>query len=727
MTLRQPPADRRPVGRHRALLAGLAAAAFVSLLLSLLFAPALQAVEERAGDWAWRLAAQKSEERRVLVVDIDEKSLAEVGPWPWPRSTQARLIEQIAQLGARQQILDVVFTDPREDDATLLAAVSQHRPVLAQVFALGASGPGTGLPQLSEQAAPRVGQPSGALDWASCPAPFSEALGYLSNFPGLAVLGDMPLGYTGHISPRIADDGVVRHQPAVICWQGKSYPSLAIAALMRATSETGLLLQRGGWWDAPWTLGSVSQALPALPLDDRGNMRVAWRLDPDSFVSIPAADVLAGRAPADIMNGAWVLVGASAFGMNDTIATPFSGASAGLLAHAQILSAMVDGHTPYTPRAALPVQAAAAALGALLLWLLVRLAGQGGAAASGRGAQGDAVSITPSPMLRMPVYLLPLAALAYALALMVAHVLALWLADAWVGWLLPAIFVLLAGVFAGTIEHARSRSERDRIYQHLASYLPAPVAAALALQSPSSAIRASTRQVSVLLADIRNFSAYCEARPPEEAAAVLHAFFSAASRVVQAHGGVIESFQGDAVVAVWNGADDVPQASATDAHHAQVHSRQAVAAALDLLKESQKLLPDPAPAGLEPLSLGLGLETGPAMVGSFGLASRRTHTVMGRTITIASRLVDLTVDLAHPILVGEGMAAQLGGQFSVGKRPGGGQPETQHLQSMGTFLLEGLRVPHHIYAVPLDTLVAGRQPPALEEEPPAKLTAHGTA
>lgn len=721
MTPRQPPADRRPAGRHRALLAGLAAAAIVSLLLSLLFGPALQAAEERAGDWVWRLGGQKTEERRVLVVDIDEKSLAEIGPWPWPRSTQARLIEQIAQLGAREQILDVVFTDPRDDDASLLAAVAEHRPVLAQVFALGASGPGTGLPQLSEQAAPRVGQPSGALDWASCPAPFSEALGHLSNFPALAALGDMPQGRTGHISPRIADDGVVRHQPAIICWQGKSYPSLAIASLMRATSETSLLLQRGGWWDAPWTLGSAGQALPALPLDERGNMRVAWRLHPDSFVSIPAADVLAGRVPTDIMTGAWVLVGASAFGMNDTIATPYSGASAGLLAHAQILSALVDGHTPYTPRAALPLQAAAAALGALLLWLLVRLAGQGG------GATRDAQALTPSPMLRMPVYLLPLAALAFALALVVAHALALWLADVWVGWLLPALFVLLAGVFAGTIEHARSRSERDRLYQHLASYLPAPVAAALALQPPSSAIRASTRQVSVLLADIRNFSAYCEARPPEEAAAVLHAFFSAASRIVQAHGGVIESFQGDAVVAVWNGADDIPLPSATDEQHAQIHSRQAVAAALDLLTESLKLLPDPAPAGLEPLSLGLGLETGPAMVGSFGLASRRTHTVMGRTITIASRLVDLTMDLAHPILVGEGMAAQLGGQFSLGARAGGsGTQETQHLQSMGTFLLEGLRVPHHIYAVPLDALAA-QHPPAPGDDQAVQPTAHGTA
>lgn len=99
------------------------------------------------------------------------------------------------------------------------------------------------------------------------------------------------------------------------------------------------------------------------------------------------------------------------------------------------------------------------------------------------------------------------------------------------------------------------------------------------------------------------------------------------------------------------------------------------------------MLPDPAPAGLEPLSLGIGVETGPAMAGSFGLASRRTHMVMGRTVTIASRLVEMTADLAHPILVGEGLAGQIGGAG---------------LQSMGTFLLDGLRVPHHIYAYPLE-------------------------
>ena len=151
----------------------------------------------------------------------------------------------------------------------------------------------------------------------------------------------------------------------------------------------------------------------------------------------------------------------------------------------------------------------------------------------------------------------------------------------------------------------------------------------------------------------------------------------------------IEAFQGDAVMAVWNAdLNTAPKPGSGAGTPAKAsHAQQALQAAINLQLAVQDVLPDPAPAGLEPLSLGIGVETGPAMAGSFGLASRRTHMVMGRTVTIASRLVEMTADLAHPILVGEGLAGQIGGAG---------------LESMGTFLLDGMRVPHHIYAYPLD-------------------------
>lgn len=630
--------------RHGTFALSLLLAGLVWALLHLAAGPLLSQLEERAGDLVWRLGADRKDERRLIVVDIDDRSLQEIGPWPWPRATQARLVQQIAALGASQQIFDIVFIDNRPDDAALVRAVQQQRPVLAQVFALEQGGQPSG------------GQLAGALAWHTCPAPFGTASGYLANFAALSAQS------VGHITPRVAIDGFVRHQPAVICFGGKSYPALGLAALMGGMPERNLTLERGsGWLEPPWKLSAPGLALAPVPLDQRGDLRVSWKLHPESFISLSAADVLAGRVPAGLLESAWVLLGSSAFGLNDAIATPFDGAGTGLQVHAQVITALIDGRTPYTPRGEPAAQALAAALGALLLLLLARKNGL---------------------RQRFPVVLLPLAAAGWSALLWAGHALLLSRCAVWLGWVDPVVFVLAAGSAMGILEHTQSRRDRNRLYTHLSSYLPAPVAAALALQPPSGAIKASTNLVSVLFADIRNFSAYCEARPPEETAAVLHAFFSTATRVVEAEGGFIEAFQGDSILAVWNGepAPGAPQDGSSD------HARRALQAAINLQAAMHGVLPDPAPDGLEPLSLGIGAETGPAMAGSFGLASRRTHMVMGRTVTIASRLVEMTAELAHPILVGEGLAAQIG---RVG------------LESMGTFLLDGLRTPHHIYAYPL--------------------------
>jgi adenylate cyclase len=576
------------------------------------------------------------------VVDIDERSLREVGPWPWSRATVAKLSSQVAALGASQQVFDVVFTDPKPDDEALTAAVQKSHAVLAQVFALQQGG--------NEN----VGQLAGALDWKTCPAPFQTARGFLGNAP--KIVSDS----VGHITPRLDGDGLVRHVPGVICFDGRSYPALALAAFMRGSGETSVVLERGeSPLDPPWQLTGKSLPSGAIPLDARGDARVAWRIHPDSIVSISAADVLAGRVPAGLMSNAWVLFGSTAFGLNDSIATPFSAAGAGLQVHVQLMASLIDGRTAYTPLISPWYQLVMAGLGFVLLVLLCR------------------------DVRRFPVYLLPVAALLWAIGLWALHSVVLYRGSLWLGWVQPAFFLVAAGLAMGILQHAKSRFDRDRLFTHLSSYLPAPVAAALASQSPSSAITASTNMVSVMFADIRNFSPYCEARPPEECAAVLHAFFSTAARIVEGEGGVIESFQGDAVVAVWNG-----EAGEGGSSGAADHAQRALNAAVKLHAAMRGVLPDPAPGGLEPLALGIGVETGPAMAGSFGQASRRTHMVLGRTVTIASRLVEMTAELAHPILVGEGLAGQVG---------------AAGLESLGTFLLEGLRVPHHIYAYPLDS------------------------
>ncbi|WP_306604987.1 CHASE2 domain-containing protein [Azonexus sp.] len=608
----------------------LAVLAWVVLLLS--FPATLRVLEERSADWIWRMAASGERERRIILVDIDENSLQQLGSWPWSRSRMAELSDRLNAEGAALQVFDMVFPSTAAGDDQFLRSLQKNNAVLGQVFAL------------EENTGAASGVPAGALPWAACPPVLPVAKGHIANHAGLSGLP------TGHITPRIEVDGVIRHQPGIICDQGKAYPALFIAALGQALDKPELRFEAGrGLFGPDWQLYGPSLTRDGLPLDDQGNVRIPWMLQPDSFISLSAADVLAGRVPQGLLANAWVLVGSTALGLNDRIATPFGGSGAGLTVHAQLLHGVLDNHLPVTPRLGLLYQALAAVAGTLLLLALSRFC-------------------TGRPLLLVTGTALLLALLWLLKALLLVRF-ALWLE-----WVQVGMFLCLLALILSFVEHLRSRLERDRLYNHLASYLPASVAAALVRQDPSDTIDATRANITVLFADIRNFSGYCETNPPEAATAVLHAFFSMVTKVVEQHNGQVESFQGDAVLAVWGTAGNGPD------------PESALRAALDILQASRSLLPPPLPEDLAPLGLGIGLETGMATVGSFGLARRRTHLAIGHTVTTAARLQEMTAELAHPILVGEGMAASLG---------------DHRLNSQGSFLLEGLKSPCHIYAYPL--------------------------
>ena len=618
---------------RRIALAALLTAFGLWLLLRLLSAGAWSVIEDRSSDGIWRLGAHDRIERRIILVDIDEPSLQAYGSWPWPRARLAELSDRLAAEGTSLQIFDIVLPAPASGDEQLRTRLRQNHAVLSQIFAL------------DERTHVESGAPSFPLGWAACPPSIPLSRGYIANAPSYR---DIP---AGHITPKVGDDGVVRLQPSLICADGKAYPALFITALLHAHGQgaNGLGFERGsGALGAPWQLTGVPLAGGGVPLDPAGNVRIPWVQKTQGWVSVSAADVLAGRVPRGVLNNAWVVIGSTALGLNDRIATPFGGSGAGLTVHAQLLQGALDSSIPAAPRLAGVFEALAALLGCALLAGLMRL--------------------------RPSLTLLAGAAAGFSLLLFFAKSYLLIAHALWFEWVPGVLFLLLFALCHGLYAYARSRFERDRLYNHLSSYLPGPVAAALARQDPSDAIDADRRSVAVLYADIRNFSGYCETRPPEESTRVLHAFFSMATCVIEEHGGIVESLQGDAVLAVWGGGP-----------HA-LDCERALEAARLMLKASRELLPAPQPDDLAPLELGIGLEAGVAIVGSFGLARRRTHLALGYPVTTATRLQEMTTELAHPILVGEGMAA------SLANHP---------LTSQGIFLLDGLKAPCHLYAYPL--------------------------
>ena len=613
----------------------------LALLLTLgamaLWAPQLAQWDERTGSMAWSFASAGKQERRVVVVDIDEKSIQALGAWPWPRSRMADLLTQLDKDGVSLKMLDVLFDAPRPGDDRLKRALASPVPtVAAELFAL------EGHQDL------RSGLLAGALPLTGCPAASMTAQGYIA--PEAGLLGST--AKAGHITPILDPDGTIRRVPALICFNGATYAALPVAGVWAADGgDRPPFLQNGGlspfapqWW---LRLGEWR-----LPLDGKGQFRVSYQVPRAGFVSVSAVDVLNGQVPSSLLKGAWVLVGATAFGAGDAVPTPQGGAVGGVEVHAQVLAALLDDRTPYSPRFAAAWPWLTGGLGALLLLILLHRP---------RRSTG---------------MLLPAAGLAAVVVLFGLHTLLLLAAHWWLGWVTPALFMLVSvGLLSGA-ELARTRFERERLYQNLASYLPEAVARQVALQGPTAQVHAVRHEATVMFVDLRNFSIYCEGRPPEETATVLHLFYSTATRIVEGHGGVVEQMVGDSLMAVWNGSSPCPD-----------HGQRALAAAEELWRALGAQLPKTGSRRLPPLDVGIGVESGTVLIGSFGPAGRRVHTVLGETVTVAACLEAMTGDLAYPILLGPLLVSSAQPRQAI---------------ALGQFLLPGLATPRMLHALPVE-------------------------
>ena len=613
-----------------------AVAVVLMALVSVIWAPQLQQWEERLASRTWSLANSQATERRLVVVDIDEKSTQALGPWPWPRERVATLLSGLDVYGVNLKVVDVLFEgalDPVQDQKLALALKAGAPSVISQLFAL------------SPQAQLKSGQLAGAMGQCPIEAHGTPAFGFMGAESMLA----QSSAAVGHITPIIDSDGNIRRVPAVVCYEGQAYPALAVAALAAATGA------QPTWQKTPAGLfGSGSKQLLdvggfQLPLDAQGQLRVSYQMPRDGFVSVSAVDVVQGKVPQGILKGAWVLVGSTAFGGGDAVPTPQGGAVGGVEVHAQIMSAALDSRTPFAPAWA-PLWPLATGLAALLI-LVFSLRAAGSKAA----------------------VVMPVIALAIGAAIFGVHAALLLGWHQWLGWGQPALFVAIAASLLTASELLRVRAERERLFENLSSYLPEGAARRVAFEGPTAKVVAETREATVMLVDLRNFSAYCDERSPEDAAMVLHLFYSTLDRIVTEHGGVVEQMVGDGLTAVWNGSSPCNQ-----------HALKALQAAEVIWKEGVAQLPKVASRKTPPLDIGIGIETGPVMVGSFGPARRRVHTVMGEALSVAARLEKLTADLGYPVLVGP-KAIQQSGFADVHK--------------LGDFLLAGMRVPRTVYAL----------------------------
>ncbi|MDF3034805.1 MAG: adenylate/guanylate cyclase protein [Paucimonas sp.] len=527
-----------------------------------------------------RMHASFVPEERVILVDIDEASLSSFGPWPWPRARLAELVEHlIGTYSARAVALDLVFPEPadHEGDARL-AMLAQHGPVvLAQAFDYA-----------TRPVALRVGRLGQGSPVATPEA--VAAQGFIANHAGLA-----EASHVSNIGVIPDPDGTLRRLPVITAFEGQHYPTLSLS------------------------LTRVAQVAPRLPDEQTGLTRIPYARTWDSYTVIPAANVLHGQAPADLLKGKLVIIGSSSLGLSDRVSTPLDPLTSGMLVHAAMTSHWLDlqqGTAPaqWPGKAIAVIFAIVATL--LLMYCLSRLSAVMNACLLGGlfvGWIGLAYLIAPHDPVFSPTG--PLAVLLFLMAIAVP-----------VHW---------------QLSQRRSR----RLLGTLKQYVATAVVDELLRLDLKDPLAPRHLHVTTLIADMEGYTTHVEALHMDHAAALTRDFLGCLTRPVLECRGTLDKFTGDGLVAFWGAPLPVDD-----------HADLALDAAQGIVREVRRFNDARETLGLSRLRVRIGIESGVAMAGDFGSASRSIYTAVGDSVNTASRLESIAKNMPHDVIIGAGTA-----------------------------------------------------------------------
>jgi adenylate cyclase len=596
----------------------------------------LQQLELWAYDARLRLFLPREREDRVFIVDIDEKSLIAEGRWPWPRNKTAMLVRELFE---RYQVavvgFDVTLSEPDtssglpvfdalargalKDNPQFLSVLEKARPsldydrVLAEeiarwpvVLALA-----LGAKQDTAGALPKPMLEAKALGDVSYR--YYTAAGYSGN---VQIIQDAA-AQTGHIYPALDIDGTTRRIPMLMRYKDGFHPSLSLAVMSTYLGAPATLLldtprQVGGrleGWVSAVKIGDLQ-----IPLDEAMTAMVPYRAD-GAFRFLPATDILRGKVAPGELKDKIVVIGTSAQGLLDLRATPVREDLPGVEIHASLLTGMLDGSIKHRPPETTAVNA--------LMLLLVGLP--------------------------LALYLPRLSAL-WATALVAALVgaqlainLVLWRQLDWVipiaSSLLMVVLLYFVNMVYGFFSEARSRRLITSLF---GTYVPKELVDEMSKNPGEYSMQGESREMTVLFSDIRDFTSISEGLTPEGLKDLINTYLTAMTQKVQEQRGTIDKYIGDAIMAFWGAPLPDPQ-----------HASHALAAAIAMQRDL-RLLDEPfEKRGWPKLYIGVGLNCGLMNVGDMGSAFRRSYTVMGDAVNLASRLEGLTKQYGVGILVSE--------------------------------------------------------------------------
>lgn len=580
-----------------------------------------------------------------IIVDIDEKSLATYGQWPWPRYLIAQLVEKLTQHGVAAIGMDILFAEPDgsspallkqklkqsfdidltfdglppllEDNDALLAQVLQQSPAVLGLF-LRFDGqpmdknllpPATGVVEQMPDGTPSPRQNLLRAQGATLPVP---ALRAVSRQGFINVLPD--------------DDGLIRSAPLVLqitAAEGDQvYASLALRCIMQALGTRTMVLKSGV--DG---LESIRVGRTLIPVSPEGFFRVPFREGKGGYPYLSIVDILEDRVDPKDLQGRIALVGTSAAGLLDIRATPLDAVYPGVEVHASIIDAILSGRSITVPS-----------------WTA--------------GAQSIAIVLTGIVCCLAFGLLKPVVYLPVALSLTTGAVLGAQ-AIFQTGMYLTPVYVVLTVIAEGvsllSLRFWQADRQKRQLHKAFNRYVSPEVVSRIA-RHEGDLLTGEMREVSLLFTDVRGFTSLSEKLQPEQVVSLLNRYLTPMTALIRASGGTVDKFIGDAIMAFWNAPLDVEE-----------HPQKALRTLLDMHKSLVKLNVSLQQDFGFSLSMGGGIHTGTVHVGNMGSEELLDYTCIGDTVNLASRLESLCSKYGVNVIVSDVTAARCGDDFLLRK------------------------------------------------------------
>lgn len=592
----------------------------------------LDLIDLRARDYRLLQRGAQAGSPDIAIVAVDDASLEQVGRWPWSRAVVAQLLDRLVEAGAAVIGFDIVQSETAAnrdldalrnqlpglderawdevrrvvdrgaaDDARLAQATqASARTVLGYFFDFERQAmpdPDARIATFNIVRNSRSGRGEGRI-----PA----ARSIHGNLPELTAAA-RAVGYFNFFPD---PDGAYRRAPLAVRFGDRLALPLSLAMLQVYRPQVPLAIRF-----AAFGVESMSFGAQPIPIAKDGQLLINYRGPRKTFRYVPAADVLHRRVAPEWLRDKLVLVGVTATAVGDIRVTPFDGMLPGVEIHANVLDNILRGEFISRPPWSGLVEIAVTLLLTVSLGLALHYARGAGAALVAAAVLGGYLLSSQWLFVR------------YGLSLSVVY---------------PLLAIGLTSAAIGVQQYAVEEREKRKLRDAFGRYLNPSLARMVSERPEMLALGGDKRELTVLFSDIRGFTTFSEQLEPEALVDLLNAYLGEMTEVIFAHDGMLDKYVGDAIMAVWGAPLSQPD-----------HAARACRAALAMARRLQSLNRQWHERGWPILRIGVGLNTGPMVVGNMGSARRLSYTVIGDNVNLGSRLEGLTKIYGSQILASE--------------------------------------------------------------------------